>query len=210
MKRIIFMTILFCLSVGNVAGQKKMLPTLGAGRIEYGELIFSVNNGGNAITKSTASDDELPIDHVGIIVFECDSPYVLEATPEYGVKIASMKDFMSVNPVCVVGKVRGVDAHASVERALKFFGLPYDSLFDASDSAIYCSELVQKSYVDTLGNAIFSTIPMSFHDNAGVILPYWTDFYGRHGKKVPEGEPGTNPAQLARSQRVVLVGWLLK
>ena len=98
------------------------------------------------------------------------------------------------------------------------------------DSAVYCSELVQMSFVfrgqrergaadgtdgtdctdgeDYAAEAVFATIPMSFHDSTGRVTEFWTKFYAARGLAVPEGEPGTNPGQLSRDPNVRILGRL--
>lgn len=197
----------FCLSVASTFGQQKNLPNITIAELHTGDLIFAVNQKGNAITQSTSVNDELPIDHVGIFYVKDEKPYVIEAAPKHGVAVAEADSFMADNPFCVAGRVPHLDISNSISNALSRYGLPYDSLFEATDSAFYCSELVQKSFVDSTGQHVFSTIPMSFHDSNGAILPFWIDFYSRHGRQVPDGEPGTNPGQLARSGNIRLLGW---
>lgn len=199
-----------CLTAIPALGQNDSLPELKASDLEYGSLIFAINEHGNSITQSTTKAGDFPIDHVGIIYWECDAPYVIEATRKRGVTVTDLPHFLKRNPVCVVGKVSGVDVFKSVNNALEYHDLPYDYLFEPDDSAIYCSELVQKSFVDSTGNKIFNTIPMSFHDTTGRILPYWIKFYQKHGRSVPEGEPGTNPSQLAKSPKTKLYGMIRK
>lgn len=212
MKR--FVLNLLLLLVGLVAvpayAQNDSLPMLSVNDLRTCDLLFAVNERGNAITQSTSKLGELPIDHVGILYIKGGKPLVVEATTGYGVRSVGVAQFLADNPVCVVGRVDGINSLKSVTNALRFDGLPYDSLFEPDDSAMYCSELVQKSFVDTLGHAVFGTIPMSFHDATGKILPYWTELYRRHGRKVPDGAPGTNPSQLSNDHRTKLVGWLYK
>lgn len=205
--------ILLCLSVGTTASlssaqtpsANSTLCELPIAELRAGDLLFAVNRGGNAITQSTTSPRDLPIDHVGIVCMMDGQPAVIEAAEEYGVTVTQIDSFLKHNPECIVGRVDSLDTKRSIDHAMDFLGLPYDSLFDPDNREFYCSELVQKSFVDIHGNPIFSTIPMSFHDSTGTILPYWTEFYRRNGRKVPEGEPGTNPAQLAKSEKVKII-----
>ena len=85
-------------------------------------------------------------------------------------------------------------------------GKPYDDLYLPGDSAVYCSELVQMNYVTPAGQAVFGTIPMSFHDSTGRVLDEWVDFYSRRGMAVPEGAHGTNPGELSRRDEVTIIG----
>ena len=104
----------------------------------------------------------------------------------------------------LAGRVRGIDRRRSVSNALSYLGRPYDDLYLADNEAVYCSELVQLSFVDRRGERVFEPVPMSFHDSTGVVTPYWREFYSRQGMEVPEGKPGTNPGELSRRKRVRL------
>ena len=172
-----------------------------------GDLLFVVNGDGNNITSVTDGVDGLGIDHVAIY----SEGKVIEAIPVKGVVEWPLDSFLvrlAVNDAVLVGRVRGLDAQVSVENAERFVGLPYDDIFMPGDSAIYCSELVQKSYLSKSGGAVFGTIPMSFHDSTGRVTDFWTKFYAARGLSVPEGEPGTNPGQISRDPNVRILGLL--
>lgn len=172
-----------------------------------GDLLFVVNGAGNNITSVTDGVDGLGIDHVAIY----SEGKVIEAIPVKGVVEWPLDSFLvrlAVNDAVLVGRVRGLDARGSVENAVRFVGLPYDDIFMPGDSAIYCSELVQKSYLSKSGDAVFGTIPMSFHDSTGRVTDFWMKFYAARGMSVPEGEPGTNPGQISRDPNVSILGYL--
>ena len=185
--------------------------------LRNGDLLFIVNGNGNNITNVTKGMDGLGIDHVAIFA----DGNIIEAIPEYGVVESSLDSFMvrlSDWESVLVGRVEGLDVDASVANARKLLGKPYDDIFMPSDSAIYCSELVQKSFVfdgkhqgleDKDGlRFVFDVIPMSFHDSTGNVTEFWTKFYAARGLAVPEGEPGTNPGQLSRDPNVKIIGRL--
>ena len=92
-----------------------------------------------------------------------------------------------------------------VRRALEHLGKPYDDLYMIDTQEIYCSELVQQSYVNGKGQRLFPLINMSFHDSNGNILDYWREHYAKHGMAVPEGALGTNPAQIASDPAVEIL-----
>lgn len=172
-----------------------------------GDLLFVVNGDGNNITSVTDGVDGLGIDHVAIY----SEGKVIEAIPVKGVVEWPLDSFLvrlAVNDAVLVGRVRGLDERVSVENAERFVGLPYDEIFMPGDSAIYCSELVQKSYLSKSGGTVFGTIPMSFHDSTGRVTDFWTKFYAARGLSVPEGEPGTNPGQISRDPNVRILGLL--
>lgn len=181
-----------------------------------GDLIFFVNPQGNAITKATTSLDEYPTDHVAIFYWSDDkTAQVIEAVHR-GVCITSLDTLLEqvhefTSPTMLVGRVNEpFDVSSTLRYAFQHLGKPYDFTFAPDDEKIYCSELVQKSYVNTQGEHIFGTTPMSFSDQSGKILPYWQEYYEWRGLKVPEGEPGTNPGGLARDQHVSILGFIVK
>lgn len=184
--------------------------------LRHGDLLFNVADTASAsefargIVASTQGIDKAQVSHVAIVCKERGSFYVLEATSKHGVWMCPLSQYLDNadkdadgNPMVFAGRVTGdVDLKASVRNAKEYIGRPYDFTFDPSDDEMYCSELVQKSYVDRHGNLIFNPIPMSFHDDEGRILPYWIDYYLRRDLDVPEGEPGSNPGALSRDMRV--------
>lgn len=193
-----------------------------------GDLLFVVNGQGNNITDVTDGVDGLGIDHIAVF----SDGNVIEAIPKYGVVENPLDSFLvrlSDRESVLVGRIEGLDVEESVTNARKFLGKPYDDIFMPSDSAIYCSELVQKSFVfkDVLKERdqnvkevdskatgsgtkhfVFGTIPMSFHDSTGNVTEFWAKFYSARGLAVPEGEPGTNPGQLSRDPNVRILGYL--
>lgn len=175
--------------------------------IMEGDLLFVVAMEQNAITLATVHDPaSLPIEHVAIAHRDT-SLVVVEAVPGKGVRVAPIDTLLArAGGQVIVGRLRdreGVDD--MVAAALRLVGRPYDDLFMLDEQEIYCSELVWLSYVRPGGKRVFPLIPMSFSDKGGRILPYWTRHYARRGIRVPQGAPGTNPAQLAAHPAVQLL-----
>lgn len=180
--------------------------------LRSGDLLFFAPAKSNAITQVTEGINDVPIDHVAIIHRTEAGITTIEAVHRGVVAMpidSTQTRARNKSEDVIVGRVNGgLDISASISAALRHLGKPYDFYFEPSDSAIYCSELVQKAFIDIWGKPVFSTIPMSFHTPDGKILPYWTEHYRRVGKTVPEGAPGTNPGQLSRSQRIMILGRL--
>ena len=222
--KILEKALLLVLAFGVVACSEGITIT----DLRNGDLLFVVNGQGNNITDVTDGVDGLGIDHIAVF----SDGNVIEAIPEYGVVENPLDSFLvrlSDRESVLVGRIEGLDVEESVTNARKFLGKPYDDIFMPSDSAIYCSELVQKSFVFKDGlkerdqnvkevdskatgsgtkHFVFGTIPMSFHDSAGRVTEFWTKFYEVRGLTVPEGEPGTNPGQLSRDPNVRILGYL--
>ena len=155
--------------------------------LHEGDLLFCLSAEENQITKVTEGIDGSRIDHVGIVHFQRDTLYVLEAVHQ-GVVLTPIDSFLlrrdSLVLVARLNDTHGVEQ--SVRRALHYVGYPYD-------------------YLDADGHEIFPAIPMSFHDKTGIVTPFWKDYYARRGLEVPEGEPGSNPGDLSRSRHLSIL-----
>ena len=174
-----------------------------AAQLQEGDLLFCVSAQGNNITQVTQGVDDLAIDHVGIVHLRRDSVFVLEAIHQ-GVVLTPIDSFLVRRDSLVIA-TRLADTTgvaSSVQRALQYLCRPYDFLFMPSNDAFYCSELVQKNYLDADGQLVFKPIPMSFHDKTGKVTQFWKDYYARKGLQVPEGCPGSNPGDLSRSPKL--------
>ena len=177
--------------------------------LQEGDLLFCCTDTANAITAVTSGVEGLPIDHVAVfhrIGGENGIPYVIEAVKP-AVQLTPLDTFLSQNPHVIIGRVNvDFDIRQSVRRCPAMVDKPYDDLYLPSDSAIYCSELVQLNYRSVSDCPIFEPIPMSFHDSTGRVTDYWRDFYGQRGMIVPEGAPGTNPGELSRRPQIIIIG----
>lgn len=173
------------------------------------DLLFQVNKRSDftdAIITSTGSVRELSFSHVGIAVVEKRQKFVMEASTKGGVQKISLKKFLEKsardtagNPLVVVYRLKDkADANVVINNASKYLGLPYDSAFQPNDEAMYCSELVYKSFLDATGKPMFHAKAMSFSDSTGKTSGLWIDYFKRMGKPVPEGEPGTNPNAMSK------------
>lgn len=171
-----------------------------------GDLLFCAKEASNPITEVTQGVSGMKIDHVAIVHKQVNKTYALEAIHK-GVTLTPIDSFMARRETVVAARLCDTLGVAqSVERALSFLGRPYDFNFMPSDSAFYCSELVQKNYRYSNGQLVFKPIAMSFHDKTGKITDYWKEYYGLQGLTVPEGEPGSNPGDLSRSKAIQILG----
>lgn len=171
-------------------------------RLSTADLLFHVTPQSNAITDVTPG----MIDHVAIVI-NADS--VIEAVGR-GVVITPIDSLRQQPGYYLIGRVKGVHRPSSIAHARTYLGRPYDYLYLPDNEAIYCSELVQFSFVDKLGHRLFEPIPMSFHDATGQITDYWRNFYKERGMDVPEGHPGTNPGELSNRRQIRIIGQLAK
>ena len=65
---------------------------------------------------------------------------------------------------------------------MTYLGKPYDTVYNISNQAYYCSELVYFAYQDSLGNSLFTLSPMTYNDPATItIFPVWKSYFDGMG-----------------------------
>ena len=176
--------------------------------LREGDLIFQANEGSDfvsAIEAVTSSKDPgMSFSHVGIVHYRegIKAPYVIEATPSYGVVATPLSEFLdssahsSVDGCPLVRVKRYPDARIArkaAQRSLKFLGKEYDFLFSPGQETLYCTELVYYCFRTDDGKPLLNTNPMTFKDSTGKTSPLWEEYYARREAPIPEGVPGTNP-----------------
>lgn len=162
--------------------------------LQPGDLLFYSDAGGmgDAIKESTGH-----YTHVALVVEVGDTVWIIDATQRYGVSRhpflrqleSGMKPYPDVYRLAIP-----FDTAAVIARATALIGKPYDDAFLPDNDAYYCSELIQVAF----GN-LFPSHPMNWRDKEGNLPPYWIEHFKKLGVPVPEGVPGTNPTDLARS-----------
>lgn len=199
--------------------------TVGGVSIQNGDLLFVgipldyhlTDSAGmdDAIASATGKDGEINYIHVAILeVDENDSLWVIDATIKHGVDRHPFRIFLSdftlkdgSYPVLDVKRLKDNTAAASyVEKAKTFEGRGYDVYFSPDNEEQYCSELVRNSYVTDKGAYWFSNAPMNFKSEDGTFPPYWVELFGQLGEPIPQGVPGTNPADMSKSECLESVG----
>ena len=197
---------LFILSLALSCGQKK-------DNLQNGDLIFvglpldyNAESGSmsEAISSATGQEGALNLIHVAIAEVKADSIWIIDATIAHGVDRhpldTFLKDFTLRDgsyPEFIVKRVKGVDANSAVEKAKAFCGRAYDFSFLPDNEDIYCSELVQLSYLDAEGKPVFESEPMNFKAPDGTMPPYWEWLFGKLGMDIPQDLPGTNPQRMS-------------
>ncbi len=173
---------------------------------QRGDLIFEIatdSDMSNAISEATAQTDSLKFSHVGIIdIDSVGNMLVIEATGKHGVVSTPIDSFMYKAKSGAVVKRLDIpyQVDQTIIRAKSYLGRGYDWWYSPDNEEIYCSELVEKSYMAPDGSPIFSTIIMNFRDAQGNMPQFWTDLFAKLGTPIPEGLPGTNPTQISKFQ----------
>ena len=165
-----------------------------------------------AIASATGVDGELNLIHVAIAEVQADSVWIIDATIKHGIDRHPLDTFLTdftLNdgslPEFIIKRVEGVDADAAVEKAKTFCGRGYDTMFLPDNEELYCTELVQRSYLDADGNEVFESRPMNFLASDGTMPKYWEWLFGLLGMEVPQGVPGTNPHDMSESPNLKIV-----
>ena len=185
------------------------IPVLG-GQLENCDLIFQISEDSDfskAITETTAIDDSIKLSHVGIIWIDNDTPKVIEASPEEGVRIMNLEEFtLSCHNGFIIKRLSiEIPKDRIIERALSYVGQPYDWWYYPDNDKMYCSELIYESFLSSEGNNIFQGQPMNFRDSNGAIPDFWIQLFSELNQKVPEGVIGTNPNDLFKDPRLIEV-----
>ena len=211
MKRLsLFLVFCICLAA-SCARQPESLRT--------GDLIFvgipadyslDDNSMDAAIADATGSPDSLNLIHVAIAEVEGDQTWIIDATIKYGVDRHPLDTFLTQftlkdgsYPVFEVMRLKDDKvAQTAVERAKSFVGTSYDVAFLPDNGALYCTELVQVSYLTDDGSRIFASAPMNFKNAEGEFPVYWQQLFALIGQQIPQDIPGTNPQAMARDPQL--------
>ena len=186
-----------------------------------GDLLFQDLDCGDfcdAIEKVTQGINNYNFSHVGILVEENGNFKVIEAGGN-GVVFTPLNEFLNrtldenSKPKVVVGRLKntnaqslGIDVNKSVELAKTHLGKPYDDGFVLNNNMFYCSELVYECFLDTSGNSVFQTFPMTVKDpETNKIFPAWDNYFDELTLNIPEGELGLNPGGISRSALIEIV-----
>lgn len=159
-----------------------------------------------AIASATGEEGALNLIHVAIAEVRADSVWIIDATLKHGVDRHPLDTFLrdftlrdGSYPEFIVKRVEGLPAADAVERAKSFCGRAYDNWFLPDNDELYCSELVQRSFLGADGQQLFDSEPMNFCAPDGTMPPYWEWLFSLLGQPVPQGLPGTNPQRMSES-----------
>lgn len=150
-----------------------------------------------------SAPDTLLLDHVGIL--DTDTSTVIEANAKHGVVETSLADFLARAPKLKGGpgyRLRRIppdvplDYAAAMRLARSFLGWEYNDRFVPTPGALYCSELVQRSFLLPTGLPYFRSIPLNFHCADLAAEAFWAEHYASLHMPVPQGAPGTSPTSI--------------
>lgn len=176
--------------------------------LRTGDLLFQVNEPSEmteAITDASAPHDRHKISHVAIFQQAGDRRLVIEATGRGGVRKVTLEEFLRSSariegrPGVLAMRVRAeFPVGEAIRRAEVHLGEPYDYSYLPDNGRMYCSELVYESYRREDGTPLFTARPMNFRNAEGELPDFWIELFEQLGEPIPEGIPGTNPADMAK------------
>ncbi len=182
-------------------------------QLQEGDLLFKqdlTDEFSSAVAAATYSIDSFKFTHVGVAHCENQEWYVLEAISN-GVCKTPLHNFLEAESVVVLARLKPPYRAAipkAIEKIKRKVGKDYDHYFSAQNDAYYCSELVQQFYY--LDNKpLFPLIKMTFKDKATGMFPdFWVAHFQALGCPIPEGEVGSNPGDLSKSDKLDIIGVL--
>lgn len=176
--------------------------------LRTGDLLFQVGRKSDissAIAAATGDEVPIPFTHVGIAICCPGADSVLEATSPDGVRMTALDEFLDKSartddrPLAVAMRLKDTTGTAAaVIRACTRIGQPYDYSYRPDNGKMYCSELIWVSYRRPDGSPIFPARPMNFRAADGSMPQFWVELFEKSGEEIPEGIPGTNPADMSR------------
>ncbi|MFH1147655.1 MAG: YiiX family permuted papain-like enzyme [Pseudomonadota bacterium] len=191
--RLLIATLIFLLFGGSACGAPP------ATYVRDGDVIFHTSKSYQSLAIQRATGSRYS--HMGIILFRKGHPYVFEAigtvqfTPfekwiargEHGrFVIKRLQDADRILTEKGVRKLHSV--------ALQFQGKPYDTIFNWSDSRIYCSELVWKIYDRAVGVKLGHLQKLrEFRLSDPVVRKKMVE---RYGSRIPLDKPVISPGQM--------------
>ena len=164
--------------------------------LQNGDLLFMRDNSefSKAIIETTKE-----YSHVGIFF----DGLIYHASRKYGVVKQKLEVFFSEgNWDVAIFRYPEIDCEIVQERAEKYLGCDYNHSFYPDNSSFYCSQYIAEIL------PIFDIVPMNFGDGEKEVSDYWMKYYEELGVPVPVGQPGTNPGQLAKSEKLKYIGKL--
>jgi len=193
--KLFLLSFLFMISAISISCQKQIT-------FYDGDIIFhtSLSSQSRAIQLATDS----PYSHVGIITFQNNKPFVLEAVQP--VKLTPLNSWIKrgEHSEYVVKRLikQELLTDAAIEKmqakAREYLGKNYDSYFEWSDERIYCSELIWKLYKHGLNVELGSLRTLKDFSLENPIVKQ--KLRERYGDNIPLLEPVIAPSDIFESE----------
>lgn len=184
-------------------------------RLKTGDLIFQKMNCGelceaiHAVTEGYKGND---FSHLGLVVTENDSVYIIEAAGNAVRKVTLEQFSKNTQTTMYIGRVKPKYKNL-IPQVIAFskqqIGVPYDDDYLYDNGKYYCSELIYDAFLHAYGKPFFELMPMTFKQpDSNEFFPAWVDYYNNISVEIPEGKPGCNPGGISKSDKIKIVGTL--
>lgn len=177
--------------------------------LQNGDIVFQ--EGDDMQSQAVKAATHSRWSHVGIVFFEDDVPWVLEAiqpvqrTPLAHFIARSPASFYAMRLKNAAKLINNKSLTQAKDYAKLQIGKPYDAHFRWSDEQIYCSELVWKLYKNSLGVELCQPRKLgSYQLREAKVRPLVNQRYGSL-KKLPHDELAVAPSDLAGSPLLIEV-----
>lgn len=198
---------LFLLVSFLIFGQSAQLKT--------GDLLFQKMNCGelcdaiHAVTKGFNGND---FSHLGLVVIENDSVFIIEAAGNAVRKVTLEQFSKNTKTTMFIGRVKSKYTKL-IPQVISFskqqIGIPYDDDYLYDNGKYYCSELIYDAFLNAHGEPFFELQPMTFKQpESNEFFKAWVDYYQKLKIEIPEGELGCNPGGISTSDKIKIVGKL--
>lgn len=164
--------------------------------LKNGDLLFMSDESdfSKAIIETTDK-----FSHVGIYF----DHMIYHASRKLGVAKQNLDEYLKEEKRAVfIFRYPQIDAEIIKERAECYLGCEYNHSFYPDNGKFYCSQYIAEIL------PIFDIVPMKFGDGEKEVSDYWKKYYEDLGVPVPLDKPGTNPSQIAKSEKLKYIGKL--
>jgi hypothetical protein len=181
-------------------------------KIENGDLLFVETNYKNlsgAISRVTENRNNLiSYDHIILIEKNKNRLKAYHSSTENGsekldLNILIQRYHKQKRKLALYRIIDNQCGNTAINNAEKLLGKPYNDLYILNDNSYYCSDFIERVYRDC---NLFSQDKMTFKNpNTGKTDEYWLEYYKERQTNVPEGQLGTNPNAMSKSDKIKLI-----
>lgn len=183
--------------------------------LRSGDLLFQKMNCGelcdaiHAVTEGYQGND---FSHLGLVVIENDSIFIIEAAGNAVRKVTLEQFSKNTETTMFIGRVKS-KYQKLIPQVISFakqqIGIPYDDDYLYDNGKYYCSELIYDAFLKANGKPFFELQPMTFKQpESKEFFPAWIEYYQNIKVEIPEGELGCNPGGISTSDKIKIVGKL--
>ncbi|MBN8566730.1 MAG: hypothetical protein J0M25_08365 [Flavobacteriales bacterium] len=184
-------------------------------KLKSGDLLFQKMNCGelcdaiHAVTEGYQGND---FSHLGLVVIENDSVFIIEAAGNAVRKVTLEQFSKNTKTTMFIGRVKS-KYQKLIPQVISFakqqIGIPYDDDYLYDNGKYYCSELIYDAFLKAYGKPFFELQPMTFKQpESKAFFPAWVEYYQNIKVEIPEGELGCNPGGISTSDKIKIVGKL--